>query len=135
MERVIPLFARSIALGEPITVYGKSKLLDFTYVDDCVTGVLTGVEALVDGKVVNETVNLAYGQGSTLHDLVNLLALALGKEPIATYESSLVGEVTRYVADISKARRLLGYEPQVPLSLGIPRYVEWCRETGFLPPA
>jgi UDP-glucose 4-epimerase len=132
MERVIPLFLQRLAAGEPITVYGRNKMLDFTYVDDCVDGIIAGVDALLDDKLVNETVNLAYGQGNTLYDLVNLLSMALGVTPDATYEPSRVGEVTRYVADVSKARRLLGYDPQVPLTAGIPRYVTWWREQGWL---
>jgi nucleoside-diphosphate-sugar epimerase len=108
-------------------------MLDFTYVDDCVAGIEAGINALVDGKLNNETINLAYGQGSTLYDLVNLLELALGTKATTTWEPSRVGEVTRYVADVSKARRLLGYAPQVPLTAGIPRYVEWWREQGWLP--
>jgi UDP-glucuronate 4-epimerase len=133
MERVIPLFLSRIAQGEPITVFGGDKMLDFTYVDDCVAGIEAGITALVDGKLVNETINLAYGQGSTLHDLVNLLELALGKKADATWAPSRVGEVTRYVADVSKARRLLGYAPKVPLTGGIPLYVDWWREQGWLP--
>jgi UDP-glucose 4-epimerase len=132
MERVIPLFLQRIAKGEPITVYGRQKMLDFTHVDDCVTGVRAGIDALVDGKIVNETINLAYGQGSTLEDLVNLLQLALGRTVEVSWEPARVGEVTRYVADVSKARRLLGYEPTVPLTAGIPRYVQWSRDQGVL---
>ena len=132
MERVIPLFVREIAAGRPIRVFGRNKMLDFTYVDDCTRGVMAGIEALVAGTVADETVNLAYGQGQTLFDLVNLIELALGKEAAVTYEPAQVGEVTRYVADITKARELLSYEPEVPLSLGIQRYVQWCRETGFI---
>ena len=132
MERVIPLFLRRIADGEPITVYGRTKMLDFTYVDDCVAGVVAGIEAVVDGKITNDTINLAYGQGNTLEDLVNLLELVLGKEADVTWESSRVGEVTRYVADVSKARRVLGYDPQVSLSAGIRRYVTWWQAQGLL---
>jgi UDP-glucose 4-epimerase len=132
MERVIPLFLRRIAAGQPITVYGRNKMLDFTYVDDCVRGIRAGIDAVLDGKVVTETINLAYGQGNTLFDLVNLLELALEREADVTWESARVGEVTRYVADISKARRVLGYEPEVPLTQGIRRYVAWARETGFV---
>jgi UDP-glucose 4-epimerase len=132
MERVIPLFVRKLAHAEPVVVYGKQKIFDFTYVDDCVRGVMAGIEALVDRKVVNETINLAYGQGSTLFDLINLLRLALGVEPEVSYEPSRPGEIARYVADISKARRLLDYEPEVPLTLGIQLYVEWCRSQGFI---
>jgi len=133
MERVIPLFLQRIVAGEPITVFGPKKMLDFTYVDDCVRGVVAGVDAITAGKIRTETINVAYGQGSTLLDLVNLLELSLGRTADITFDDSRVGEVTRYVADISKARALLGYEPQVPLSSGIRRYVEWWREQGLLP--
>ena len=132
MERVIPLFVRSIAEGQPIRVFGRNKMLDFTYIDDCVRGVAAGVGALVAGTVENETVNLAYGQGQTLYDLVNLIETAVGREASVTFEPPQTGEVTRYVADITKARDLLEYAPEVPLTLGIRRYVAWCRETGFI---
>lgn len=132
MERVIPLFVRKIAAGEPITVYGREKMLDFTYVDDCVRGLTAGIDALVSRRVVNQTINLAYGQGQTLFDLVNLIETAVGREAIATYEKPLTGEVTRYVADIGRAKTLLGYDPQTPLTKGIAQYVKWCRESGWL---
>lgn len=125
MERVIPLFYDRIVREQPITVYGREKVLDFTYVDDCVAGVLAGIDALVARRVQNETVNLAYGQGNSLVDVVNILGLALRKTPNVTYEPSRVGEVTRYVADISKARTLLGYQPRVPLTEGLLRAVQW----------
>ncbi|MBN1491416.1 MAG: NAD-dependent epimerase/dehydratase family protein [Phycisphaerae bacterium] len=133
MERVIPLFIRRIARQEPITVFGKDKVLDFTYIDDCVAGIIRGIDALVSGKVANQTINLAYGHGSTLMDLVNIVALAVGKEPRVTYEPARPGEVTRYVADIAKARELLGYQPTTPLSGGLPRAIAWQREAGRLP--
>lgn len=129
MERVIPLFIEHIAAEHPIVVYGKDKVLDFTYVDDCVQGVLAGVDALAERRVVDQTVNLAYGHGNTLVDVVNIVSLALGKSPTVTFEPARAGEVTRYVADISKARELLGYEPQVPLSSGLIRAVDWWRKT------
>ncbi|HLL87943.1 MAG TPA: NAD-dependent epimerase/dehydratase family protein [Tepidisphaeraceae bacterium] len=133
MERVVPLFVRKIAAGEPIAVFGRNKMLDFTYVDDCVAGVVAGLDALVTKKVVNQTINLAYGQGQTLLDLVTLIEMATGKQANATYQTSQTGEVTRYVADISKAKTLLGYKPETPLTVGISKYVQWCRETGWLP--
>ena len=132
MERVIPLFIKRIADEKPITVYGPNKILDFTYVDDSVQGVLKGIDALHKRNVTNKTINLAYGQGWTLIDLVNLLAMALQKEPVLTCEPTRAGEVTRYVADISKARDLLGYEPKTPLSSGIPKTIRWWRESGML---
>lgn len=133
MERVIPLFIKRIVEDRPIVVYGREKVLDFTYVDDCVAGVILGIDALTAGRVTQQTVNLAYGQGSTLVDLVNLIGLALRKEPRVTYEPARPGEVTRYVADIAKARKLLGYDPQTPLTAGVPKAIRWQQEMGLLP--
>lgn len=132
MERVIPLFVKKIQNGEPITVFGPEKVLDFTYVDDCVNGVISGLDKLVSGALRRETVNLAYGQGSTLLDLVNLITLALQAEPRVSYEPTRSGEVTRYVADISKARDLLHYKPKTPLTAGVPLGIKWQRSAGFL---
>lgn len=125
MERVLPLFIRRISQGQPITVYGEKKTLDFTYVDDCVAGIVAGVDLLAAGAAVNETVNLAYGRGNTLARAAWLIGEALGVRPQMTIEPARVGEVTHYVANIGKARALLGYEPQVPLEEGIRRAVAW----------
>src|SRR3954454_8117227 len=53
MERVIPLFVREIDAGRPITAFGRNKMFDFTYVDDCVRGVMAGIDALAGGTVQN----------------------------------------------------------------------------------
>jgi len=132
MERVIPLFARKIAREESIVVFGKEKVLDFTYVDDCVNGILRGLDALTARRVTDQTINLAFGAGGSLVDLVNLLSICLGKTPKVTYEPIRAGEVQRYVADIAKARQLLGYDPQTPLSGGIPKAVAWYRQAGLV---
>lgn len=125
MERVIPLFIRKISQGEPITVYGENKVLDFTYVDDCVDGVSRGLDRLVSGQIKNHTINLAYGHGNSLVDMAKFVAEELGVEPNMTVEPSRVGEVTHYVANVGKARALLDYTPQVPLREGIRRSVAW----------
>lgn len=127
MERVIPLFIDRIAKEQPIVVFGQEKVLDFTYVDDCIAGTVAGIDALVQRRVVDQTINLACGQGNALVDVVHLIALALGKKPDVRFEPSRSGEVTRYVADIGKARTLLSYEPQVPLTTGLARAIVWGR--------
>ncbi len=128
MERVIPLFIRKISRGEPITIYGEDKILDFTYVDDCVDGIYRGIELLASGREANHTINLAYGQGNSLVTMARLIGKALNMEPQMTIEPSRVGEVTHYVANIGKARAILGYNPQTPLEKGIPKAVAWCLE-------
>ena len=129
MERVIPLFIQRMRAGQPVTVYGQEKTLDFTYIDDCVSGIIAGAERLLDGRVRNQTINLAYGQGNTLVRMAELIAEALGVPGQITVEpSKRVGEVSRYIADISRAAELLEYQPQVPLDEGIRRAVAWSQE-------
>jgi UDP-glucuronate 4-epimerase len=134
MVRVIPLFIHTMLRDEPVTVFGPEKTLDFTYVDDCVDGIARGIERLLAGNVVNETINLAYGQGNTLVRAAELIADVVGSEPKITLAPPLLGEVTHYVADTSKARQLLGYDPAVPLDDGISRAVQWFREHRELHP-
>ncbi len=128
MERVLPLFMHQLSRGEGVTVYGEDKVLDFTYVDDCVDGIARGVLALAERRVANQTINLAYGQGNTLVRAAELIAAELGVQPQVTIAPSLLGEVTHYVADVTKARNLLGWEPATPLEGGIPKAVAWFRE-------
>jgi nucleoside-diphosphate-sugar epimerase len=125
MERVIPLFIRKIKQGEPITIYGRDKVLDFTYVDDCVDGICRGIELLVAGREANQTINLAYGQGNSLVTMAEYVAQALGVMPDITIEPTRTGEVTRYIANIGKASSLLGYRPMTSLEAGIPKAVAW----------
>ena len=129
MDRVLPLFTHHLARGEPITIYGgNDKVLDFTYIDDCVDGIARGIAALADGSVANQTINLAYGEGNTLVRAAELIAQELDVEPEIALAPSLVGEVTHYVADVSKAHKLLGWTPTTPLDHGIPFAVAWFRE-------
>lgn len=125
MERVIPLFIRKIRRGEPITVYGQEKILDFTYVDDCVAGVSKAIELIVKGDVSNHTINLAYGQGNTLAAMAGYVAEELGVKTQIHFEPARVGEVTHYVANIGKARALIDYTPTTPLREGIHKAVSW----------
>jgi UDP-glucuronate 4-epimerase len=129
MERVLPLFMHQMSRGEPITVFGgEDKVLDFTYIDDCIDGIARGIERLAGGTVANETINLAYGQGNTLIRAAELIAAEIGVEPQINHAASLLGEVTHYVADIRKARELLDWQPATPLDQGIPKGVAWFRE-------
>jgi UDP-glucose 4-epimerase len=126
MDRVLPLFMHQLSRGEPITIFGgNDKVLDFTYVDDCVDGIARGVYALAENRIANETINLAYGEGNTLVRAAELIAAELGVEPQVTIAPSLLGEVTHYVADIRKAHDLLAWQPQTPLANGIPQAVAW----------
>jgi len=124
MERVIPLFIQKIMRNEPITVFGKDKTLDFTFIDDCVDGMYQAVLKIYSGEIRAETINLAYGEGHTLLELVEHINKHLGKNVTPKVEDSKIGEVTYYIADIAKAKKLLGYNPQTPLGEGIRKAIE-----------
>jgi nucleoside-diphosphate-sugar epimerase len=129
MERVLPLFMHQLSRGEPITIFGgDEKVLDFTYIDDCVDGIARGVYALLERRVSNETINLAYGQGNTLVRAAELIAGELQVDPQIELAPSLLGEVTHYVADVTKAKDLLEWQPTTSLADGIPKSVGWFRE-------
>ena len=128
MERVIPLFLQRIQRSEPITIYGEKKMLDFTYVDDCIDGIARGIDLLLSGREGNQTINLAHGQGQTLVTMARYIGESFGIEPEITIEPTRIGEVSHYVANIGKARALLGYDPATPLKEGIRKSVEWSRE-------
>jgi UDP-glucose 4-epimerase len=125
MGRVIPLFMDKLWRGEAVTLFGPDKILDFTHVDDCVDGIVRGIQALVTGKVVNETINLARGEGHTLRQLCQFVSQALCV-PVTIQEAPpRDGEITRYVARLDKARRLLGYDPKISLPDGLARARDW----------
>ena len=128
MERVTPLFIKRISQNLPIVIFGKEKILDFTYIDDCVHGIYLGIEKLLSGEVKNETINLACGEGNSLVELAIMIGKAVGKDPDISYTPTQSGEVTRYIADITKARNILGYDPKTKLSEGVPKSVAWANE-------
>lgn len=132
LARVVPLFIQRIAAGEPVTVYGADKVLDFTYVDDCVGGIVSGLERLVARRIGNETINLASGRGHTLTELAELVGSELRSRPSIAFEPKRAGEVTRYVADLARARTLLDYAPACDLRTGLARAVAWQRERGLV---
>ena len=127
MERVIPLFIRELRAGHPVTVYGREKKLDFTHVDDCVAGILRGIDALTHRRITAATINLAYGVGSTLVEMAQYVAAAVGNAhpDIRIEESKRVGEVSYYIADLRRAKELLGYTPTIDLATGIGQAVSW----------
>jgi nucleoside-diphosphate-sugar epimerase len=128
MTRVIHIFIDQMSRGEPITIFDRSKVIDFTYVDDCIAGIMLGSEKLVSGQVVNETINLSSGSPASLAYLAETIAANLGVEPEIIDEPIQPGEINFYVADLTKARELLGYKPQVSFEEGIRRTVDWVKQ-------
>jgi len=123
-DLAIHKFARLISAGQPIPVFGDgSAARDYTYVDDTVNGVI----ACTEKEFGFEIFNLGESQTVTLSRLIELLEKHLGKKAIIDRQPSQPGDVPVTFADISKARKKLGYNPRIKIEEGIPLFVEWFR--------
>ncbi|WP_254768922.1 NAD-dependent epimerase/dehydratase family protein [Salinilacihabitans rarus] len=122
-DRVVPLFVARCHEDLDLIVYGANKVLDFTYIDDCVDGLYGCIER--HHKVADTTLNIASGQGTSLIELARRVADLTSNESEIVVESTRTGEVSRYVADIGRARRVLDYDPRYPFSAGIEETVDW----------
>ncbi len=122
-NRVVPLFIRLAKKNEKLTVFGQEKCLDFTYIDDTVDGIIAAIDKFDAAK--NDTYNLAFGQGTTLLQLAEDIKRLLKSESEIVMGKPRTGEVVRYVADISKAKTTLAYNPQTAFAQGIEKAVEW----------
>ncbi len=122
-ERVIPLFIRLTKNNDPLTVFGKEKCLDFTYIDDNVSGIMLGIDTF--DAVKGETFNLGNGEGTTILELAETIIKMRNGNSKVNIGESRIGEVHHYIADISKAKKLLGYDPKTPFSEGIKLTFDW----------
>jgi len=122
-DRVIPLFIKLCKEGKDLNVYGKDKLLDFTYIDDTVEGMLSSISNF--DSVKNDVFNLAYGQGTSIQEVAELIRQVLDTKNHIIIGENRTGEVVRYIADISKAKGRINYNPKTTISEGVEKTIEW----------
>jgi UDP-glucose 4-epimerase len=122
-DRVVPLWIRQMKRGEGITVYGREKTLDFTYIDDCVDGITRILDRF--DSVSGETFNIASGKDVQLTEVAEMLKGIIRSKSEITMGDIRTGEVWKYKANNLKARRLLGFSPKVGIEDGLRRAVEW----------
>lgn len=122
-DRVIPLFIRQTLNNEDLTIFGKDKVLDFTYIDDTVDGIIKCIEHFSQEK--NSVFNLASGTSIPIIDVAKQIIQGMsGKNSIVLNENR-PGEVIRSSIDISKAQKKLGYSPKTQIQEGIKKSIEW----------
>ncbi|HYO98913.1 MAG TPA: SDR family NAD(P)-dependent oxidoreductase [Pyrinomonadaceae bacterium] len=124
-DLAIHKFARLISEGKPIPVFGDGTTRrDYTYIED----IIAGVRAAIDYTASDyEAINLGESRTVELRELIALLERELGREALIDRQPMQPGDVPQTFADISKARRLLGYNPQTQIEDGIRRFVAWFR--------
>ncbi len=118
-------FTKKIINNEPIEVYGEGELWrDFTYIDD----IISGTTAALDLGAGNEIFNLGNNHPHSVNELIDILEQSIGKKAIRINKPLPVGDVHKTYADITKSSRLLGYDPQTSLEMGIPKFISWYRK-------
>ncbi len=128
---VMPRWVEALEQGKSCEIYGDGETSrDFCFVANAVQANILAA-CVTEKEALNTAYNIAVGDRTTLTELFDLLAARIDKAMGRTESSKVVykpfrtGDVRHSLADISKARRLLGYEPQVKISEGITKYVDW----------
>lgn len=122
-DLAIHKFARLMMEGRPIPVFGDGTTRrDYTYIDDIISGVTAAINY---DRSMFEIINLGESDTVELNRLIELLEQALGRRAVIDRKPLQPGDVPVTYADVSKARRLLGYDPKTKIEAGIKRFAEW----------
>jgi UDP-glucuronate 4-epimerase len=124
-DLAIHQFTRKILANEPIDQFGDGTTRrDYTYIDDIIQGVVAALK--YDGAMW-DIFNLGENETVQLKDLIEAIEAAVARKAKINQLPEQPGDVPLTCADISKARRLLGYNPTTKLRDGLPKFVEWFR--------
>ena len=114
-------FTRWIAEGEPVTIFGDgNQTRGFTYVDDIARGTIQALKPLG-----YEIINLGGHQTISINDLVGMIETHLGKKAVVKYQPAHPADMNASWADVSKAKQVLNWQPQVSLEEGIQQIIDW----------
>lgn len=120
--RVVPNFIRQALTGDPLTIYGDgSQTRSFCYVDDLVAG----LKAAMFSEAVAEVVNLGNPHEMSVLELAKYTRQLCGSESEISYHPRPVDDPTRRRPDITKAKKLLGWEPKTSLAAGLAQTITW----------
>jgi UDP-glucuronate 4-epimerase len=121
-DLAIRKFTEAILAGKPIDIYGDgSTRRDYTHIDD----ILQGMLACLERNFGYEIINLGESRTVELRELVRLIEKAAKKKAQIRQLPMQPGDVPITYADISKAKRLLGYQPKIAIEIGIEKFVDW----------
>ena len=122
-DLAIHKFTKAILSGDPITVYGDgSTSRDYTFVNDTVQGIIA---AMKYDQSDFEVINLGNNYTISLKDLISNIEEVIGQEAIIEQHPDQPGDVPKTFADISKAKKLLGYNPKTKLKDGLTEFYNW----------
>jgi len=127
---VVSRFISDLLRGKRPTIYGDGEQSrDFTYIDNVVDANLKAAQTT---KGIGQVLNIANGERITLNQLLNELKSLTGRtEVVADYREPRAGDVKHSLADITRARELLGFEPRVDLRSGLQFTIDWWKNSRF----
>ncbi|WP_216830621.1 SDR family oxidoreductase [Alkalihalobacterium elongatum] len=121
---VIPIFVRELLQDKAPTINGDgSQTRDFTYIDNVIEANL--LSCLAGKEASGEAFNIAYGKNITLNELYKNICDLLNKDINPSYGEPRLGDIPHSLADISKAKKLLNYDPKIDVFEGLKRTMEW----------
>jgi UDP-glucuronate 4-epimerase len=125
-DLAIHKFARLLREGRPVPMFGDgSTARDYTYVDDIVDGIVRSLDWARNRDGGWEVVNLGESRTVELSEMIRILGEEMGVEPQVERLPPQPGDVVRTYADVSRARRVLGYEPRTEFRDGVRRFLQW----------
>lgn len=132
-DLAINKFTRLIMEDKPIPVFGDGTTSrDYTYVKDIIDGITKSLKYVEENEDVYEILNLGESEPVTLNEMIETIEQALGKKAIINRMPMQPGDVNRTYADITKAKNLIGYNPQTSFKEGIENFVKWYKENKGL---
>ena len=125
-DLAINKFTRLMLEDKEIPMFGDGTTSrDYTYIDDIVDGIIKSCEYTLNNKNVYEILNIGNSSPISLMEMINVIGKTLGVEPKIKQLPMQPGDVDRTYADISKAKKLIGYEPKISFEEGIRNFVDW----------
>lgn len=132
-DLAINKFTRLMMEDKEIPMFGDGTTSrDYTYIGDIVDGILKSCDYCINHKDVYEILNIGNSSPISLKQMIETIGKALNKEPKIKQLPMQPGDVNRTFADISKAKRMLGYEPKISFEEGIQNFVEWYKKNRGL---
>lgn len=131
-DLAINKFTRLMIEGKEIPMFGNGNTSrDYTYIDDIVEGIIKSCEFCLSNKNVYEILNLGNSNPISLIDMIRTIGETLEIEPKIEQLPMQAGDVETTFADITKAKKLIGYEPKTQFYNGIKKFVEWYKEENI----
>lgn len=120
------IFAAAIVDGRPLPLFGDgSAERDFTHVRDICDGLIAALDA---PEAPGQTINLGHNEPIAMRNVIATLEKALGRKAVIDQQPEKPGDMPMTCADLTKARRILGYQPKVPFEEGIREFAAWFLE-------